>query len=79
MIVNSGPDGIKFDFSFDSRSGSVVDSLLAALLSLFEKIPDGIVVFFPSYSYLDQVLIRWKKLPQFVLLNKIKGLLGTKE
>ena len=60
--VNKSFDGIDLDFSFASRdSVSLVDSLGDCLVHLAATIPDGLVVFFPSYAYLDQVSIRWQK------------------
>ena len=37
-----------------------VDELGRTLLNLCRVIPDGLVVFFPSYSYLDDVVKRWE-------------------
>jgi chromosome transmission fidelity protein 1 len=37
----------------------LIDDLGRALLNLGKVIPDGIVCFFPSYSYLESVLARW--------------------
>ncbi|CAK7270402.1 ATP-dependent DNA helicase chl1 [Sporothrix epigloea] len=51
-----------FDFSFEKRTQpAVLSDLGAALLNLCTVVPDGIVVFFPSYGYLDQVMEAWKK------------------
>ena len=36
--------------------------LANAILSTIQKIPDGVVVFFPSYSYLDKCSAAWKRL-----------------
>jgi chromosome transmission fidelity protein 1 len=33
------------------------------LISMIQYIPDGVVVFFPSYSYLSHVINTWKKRP----------------
>jgi chromosome transmission fidelity protein 1 len=35
-----------------------------AILDVAEHIPDGVVVFFPSYSYLDTCIAAWKRLHQ---------------
>ncbi|CAK7232299.1 ATP-dependent DNA helicase chl1 [Sporothrix bragantina] len=51
-----------FDFSFAKRSQpAVLKDLGAALLNLCTVVPDGVVVFFPSYGYLDEVVEAWKK------------------
>ncbi|CAK7231642.1 ATP-dependent DNA helicase chl1 [Sporothrix eucalyptigena] len=54
--------GTLFDFSFSKRSQpSVMRDLGAALLNLCTVVPDGVVVFFPSYGYLDEVVQAWSK------------------
>jgi chromosome transmission fidelity protein 1 len=54
--------GREFDFTFASRNspGTMVD-LGESLVRMMPIIPDGVVVFFPSYAYLDQVIGEWKK------------------
>ncbi|KAI9812801.1 MAG: ATP-dependent DNA helicase chl1 [Phylliscum demangeonii] len=55
-----GPSGQEFEFTFAKRnSPSMIDELGRAILNLCLVIPDGVVVFFPSYAYLDQVVKRW--------------------
>jgi len=59
--VMKGPSGIEYDFTFDQRkSSTMVDELGIGLLCMCHVIPDGVVVFFPSYAYLDQVVQRWQ-------------------
>ena len=59
--VAKGPGGIDFDFTFDKRnSPAMIEALGTCLLQLASTIPDGLVVFFPSYAYLDQVVLRWQ-------------------
>lgn len=36
------------------------DGLGETLLALFVRIPEGALVFFPSYSLLDKLITRWK-------------------
>jgi chromosome transmission fidelity protein 1 len=59
--ISTGPGSYELDFTFEKRSQpGTIDALGAAVLSLARLIPDGVVVFFPSYAYLDQVTQRWK-------------------
>ena len=59
--VLKGPDGTILDFTFEKRkSAATIDALAACLAALAKTIPDGLVVFFPSYSYLDLVVARWQ-------------------
>lgn len=60
--VARGPSGLDIEFTYSKRnSPATIDELGQSLLKISAAIPDGIVVFFPSYSYLDQVVIRWQK------------------
>ena len=60
--VAKGPSDVEFDFTYEKRNTPiVVDALGHAIIELCISIPDGVVVFFPSYRYLDDVLLRWKK------------------
>jgi chromosome transmission fidelity protein 1 len=55
--------GADFDFTFENRNKerTTID-LGHAILSFAQHIPDGVVVFFPSYSYLDTCIAGWKRL-----------------
>ncbi|EUC46616.1 hypothetical protein COCMIDRAFT_35728 [Bipolaris oryzae ATCC 44560] len=55
--------GAEFDFTFENRNQEKTMIDLGAAISAFERnIPDGVVVFFPSYSYLDTCIAAWKRL-----------------
>ena len=57
-----GLNSVDFDFTFEKRSlPAVIDALGHALVDLARTIPDGLVVFFPSYAYLEVVTSAWKK------------------
>ena len=59
--VAKGPGGVDFDFTYEKRNSiTVIDALGNSLIELSDSIPDGLVVFFPSYAYLDQVILRWQ-------------------
>lgn len=61
LPLPTGPTGLPFDFTFSSRNQPrMIDELGRAILALTSQIPDGLVVFFPSYGYLAQVVSRWK-------------------
>ncbi|KAI2464854.1 DNA repair helicase [Annulohypoxylon bovei var. microspora] len=51
-----------FEFSFQKRSDkSMIRELGIAILNICTAVPDGVVVFFPSYGYLDEVVATWKE------------------
>ena len=61
LSVAKRAKSLDFDFTFSNRnSPTTVDALGNSLLEISAAIPDGVVVFFPSYAYLDQVIIRWR-------------------
>ncbi|KAB5533392.1 helicase C-terminal domain-containing protein [Coniochaeta sp. 2T2.1] len=50
-----------FEFSFQRRSDkNMIRQFGLALLNVCTIVPDGVVVFFPSYGYLDQVIALWQ-------------------
>ncbi|KAK0625169.1 helicase C-terminal domain-containing protein [Bombardia bombarda] len=50
-----------FEFSFQKRSDrAMVRQLGLAILNICSVVPDGVVVFFPSYGYLDEVVGVWQ-------------------
>ncbi|KAF6822124.1 DNA repair helicase [Colletotrichum musicola] len=50
-----------FEFSFQRRSDKeMVSQLGLAILNICNVVPDGVVVFFPSYGYLDEVVAVWE-------------------
>ena len=54
-------DGIEFDFTFSRRnSTAMITNAGRVLLALIRNIPDGVVVFFPSYAYLNLCISTWK-------------------
>lgn len=54
-------DGTDFDFTFSKRnSTAMITNAGRVLLALIRNIPDGVVVFFPSYAYLNLCVSIWK-------------------
>jgi chromosome transmission fidelity protein 1 len=54
-----------FEFSFQKRSDrTMVRQLGLAILNVCAVVPDGVVVFFPSYGYLNEVVNVWQTLPE---------------
>ncbi|QSS49054.1 DEAD_2 domain-containing protein [Histoplasma capsulatum var. duboisii H88] len=60
--VVRGTCNTEFDFTYGKRNDeSMITDLGRTIATLCCVIPDGVVVFFPSYDYLNQVLMIWKK------------------
>ncbi|CEJ82969.1 Putative ATP-dependent RNA helicase chl-1 [[Torrubiella] hemipterigena] len=61
-LASSRIGGTTFEFSYQRRSDTeMVNQLGLAILNICAAVPDGVVVFFPSYGYLDQVSETWQK------------------
>ncbi|KAL4951328.1 helicase C-terminal domain-containing protein [Aspergillus filifer] len=57
-----GALGSEFDFTYEGRdSDKMILDLGRTIVRLCHVIPDGVVVFFPSYEYLSKVLTIWKR------------------
>ncbi|KAI4196796.1 MAG: hypothetical protein LQ348_002239 [Seirophora lacunosa] len=61
MIVTRGSDQSPISSSFQIRNEPGVVRNYGALLTDFSKItPDGLVVFFPSYLYMESIISMWQ-------------------
>ena len=62
--LSKGPTGQTFDFTFKNRTNyDMIDDLGRALLNICSVVPDGVVVFFPSYTSLASIISRWGVVP----------------
>ena len=61
-IVKVGPSGESMDFSFQNRkSKAYLEDLGRNLVNFARLVPDGMLVFFPSYSALEDCCSEWKR------------------
>lgn len=69
--LSNGPSGrIKLDFRHSRRTdNSICDELGLAVLDLIQVVPGGVILFFPSYSYEQHLVQRWR---QTGLLEKLR-------
>jgi len=52
QLVSTGPSGLTFDFRHGSRfRDAICDELGSTLLRVCRTVPNGVVIFLPSYSY----------------------------
>ena len=64
LPISTGLSGIDFEFTYEKRnSPQIIEALGDSLVELAACVPDGLVVFFPSYAYLEQVITHWKTIP----------------
>ncbi|EGR32513.1 tfiih basal transcription factor complex helicase subunit, putative [Ichthyophthirius multifiliis] len=60
IIVTKGLDFTALSSEFEARQNMTVTRSFGALLIDISKIcPDGIVAFFPSYRYMEQIIFEW--------------------
>jgi len=63
----------EFEFSFDKRNDTeMLKDLGISIISLVANIPAGVVIFFPSYKFLANVLDIWKQSSIWELMNQKK-------
>ncbi|XP_067856661.1 regulator of telomere elongation helicase 1 isoform X2 [Heptranchias perlo] len=61
-IVPKGPDGAQLSSAYDKRfSPEYMSSLGKTMINLSRVVPNGLLVFFPSYPVLDKSLEFWKE------------------
>uniref|UniRef100_A0A7S2WST0 DNA 5'-3' helicase n=1 Tax=Mucochytrium quahogii TaxID=96639 RepID=A0A7S2WST0_9STRA len=69
MVVTRGSDQTPITSAYSSRGDkSVIINYGSLLIELAKTVPDGIVCFFTSYEYMENVVSEWYKLQ---LLNRI--------
>lgn len=73
-VLSASPKGLPFEFKFDSRDNTeIVDELGRTLINLCNIIPRGLVVFVPSYAFLDKIMARWKDGGSGGILQRLGG------
>lgn len=61
-LATSRPGMEPFEFSYQRRGDrEMISQLGLAILNMCSIIPDGVVIFFPSYGYLDEVVTVWQQ------------------
>ncbi|XP_050380801.1 regulator of telomere elongation helicase 1 homolog [Argentina anserina] len=64
-VVPAGPSGCSFNSSYKSRDSIEYKQELGnAIVNFARIVPDGVLVFFPSYYLLDQCIGCWKNMSQ---------------
>lgn len=65
--------GQKFSFTFAERNSvSMIKTLGQTILDLMHSIPHGMVVFFPSYAYMNSVVRIWKTAQMYDRMDQYK-------
>ena len=73
QVISRGPDGQELISTFQSRSNpKYLTSLGQSLVEIAKVVPDGLLVFFPSYAWMDACLNHWKQMGIWERLNHWK-------
>ncbi|UKZ75657.1 hypothetical protein TrVFT333_003347 [Trichoderma virens FT-333] len=61
-LASTNTESPPFEFSFKHRGNKeMMNQLGLAILNVCNIVPDGVVVFFPSYGYLDEIVAVWQQ------------------
>ncbi|KAK4687746.1 chromosome transmission fidelity protein 1, partial [Tremellales sp. Uapishka_1] len=72
-VVMRGPRKVDFEFKYASREDeAILGDLGAVITSIVGLVPDGIVVFLPSYVFLEKVKSAWTQSGLLTRLNDKK-------
>ncbi|RCI12699.1 hypothetical protein L249_0612 [Ophiocordyceps polyrhachis-furcata BCC 54312] len=64
-LEGTRPGAAPFDFSYQHRGNqALMTELGLAMVNLCSVVPDGVVVFFPSYGYLEEMVRAWQGQPR---------------
>ena len=73
QVISSGPDGQELLATFTNRSNlKYLSSLGQSLVEISKVVPDGLLIFFPSYAWMDTCLSHWKQTGVWERLNNWK-------
>ncbi|GLJ31258.1 hypothetical protein SUGI_0626920 [Cryptomeria japonica] len=71
--VAAGPQCVPLNASYKTADGyEFQDALGAVLEEICKIVPDGTLIFFPSYKLMDKLCNRWKATGQWIRLNSQK-------
>eukprot|EP01080_Neovahlkampfia_damariscottae_P009562 gene9562-1765_t len=62
VVARKGSNGVHFNSSFKNRDSAQYQKELGTFIANISKvIPDGILVFFPSYVVMSNLVVNWKR------------------
>lgn len=73
-VCPTGPTKVKLNSSFANRTNfDYTKELLRTVIALCATVSDGVLVFFISYGVMEDTLAKWKKLPDWNNLVRLKA------
>lgn len=62
LILDRGPTNVEFEFTWENRlSSAMMEELGHVIVNICSIVPDGVIVFFSSYQYEEQIHSFWKE------------------
>ncbi|CED84966.1 chl1 helicase [Phaffia rhodozyma] len=75
IILTKSPKGKDLEFKFETQNDTnLLDELGAVLSNVCNLVPDGVVVFLPSYRFLEKLKTTWEKSGLLAKLGMKKSL-----
>lgn len=72
-IIGQGPDGVQLNSNYQNRDNpKYISSLGRTILSFSRVVPDGLLVFFPSYPIMSKCQEMWQSEGIWSSINNIK-------
>ena len=72
-FLSTGPSGIDLNFSYESRNNMRMIQELGIIITNYARvIPAGLVVFFTSFSYMEQVIQIWGSRNILIQIETVK-------
>ena len=73
FAVDRGPSNMLLDFRHGNRENEkLIIELFWSVYKICVNVPNGVVLFFTSYSYMSFVVTAWKRLQLITRLNALK-------
>lgn len=73
QVISRGPDNTELIATFQSRQNpKYLSSLGLAIIEIAKRVPDGLLVFFPSYAWMESCVNHWQSHGQWERLVQIK-------
>lgn len=72
-ILGTGPDGVPLHSGYENRNNDkYINSLGMAIFNISRQIPNGLLVFFPSYALMNKCMETWQQTGVWDNMNDLK-------
>lgn len=72
-ILGTGPDGVLLNSGYQNRNNDkYINSLGMAIINISRQIPNGLLIFYPSYALMNKCMESWQQTEVWENMNDIK-------